>query len=80
MGVASSVVHDGEHFNEPGEIAWYVDFEWREVTALEDRIRTEDLLRAVPNVPWNDLYGSGAKGNVIESDAQCGTTTCRGDS
>ena len=68
FGEATSEVYEGPHYNDPERTAWYVDYEWTTAATIDGRIPTELLLEAVPNVPWNSLYGSGV--HISDEDAE----------
>ncbi len=64
-GRAISVVYKDLHFNEKRakkkDLANYVMVNWDIQVEIEKRLPIEVLLREFPEVPWNNLYGSGVR-------------------
>jgi 5-methylcytosine-specific restriction protein A len=61
VGTFTSEVYPGVHWNDPKRTANYADIEFTTYLLAEDRLPTEVLVKAVPAVPWNNLYGSGVQ-------------------
>lgn len=71
-GVATSGVFQLPHWdeirNEQGDTANYVSIDWDVQVPVSDRLRTEILLKDFPEVPWDNLMGSGVR--VVEEVAE----------
>ena len=65
IGIFTSEIYQDEHWDESGRAANYAEIEWLEIVPLEERIPTEELLDLIPEVKWNNLYGSGVQ---VEDD------------
>jgi 5-methylcytosine-specific restriction protein A len=64
-GLALSVAYKDLHFDakraKKKDLANYVHVEWNVQVPIENRLGTELLLEDFPQVPWNNLMGSGVK-------------------
>ena len=58
---ASEIYSEGHWRSERGKFANYVDIEWDIILPIDERLDTDALLVDVPDVPWNNLYGSGVQ-------------------
>jgi hypothetical protein len=65
-GTIASEIYEDEHWNGKGGIASYVDVHFEHWLPLNSRLDIEDLLELVPEVPWNNLMGSGT---MVSEDA-----------
>jgi hypothetical protein len=61
LGVATTEIEERSHFNDPDKFARYVDVRWTSARTIEQRLPTELLIAMVPDVPWNNLQGSGVR-------------------
>jgi 5-methylcytosine-specific restriction protein A len=64
-GRAASVAHKDLHWDPVraanNELANFVTVEWDAQVEIADRLPTEELLQEFPEVPWNNLMGSGVR-------------------
>lgn len=61
VGVATSEIYTGPHYNDESAAANYVDFDFQEVATIGGRLPTEVLVARIPEFPWNHLQGSGVR-------------------
>ena len=58
-GTVTSAIQTGPHWDGSGRESRFVDIEFQQFVAVEHRLRTEELVIAVPKFPWNYLQMSG---------------------
>ena len=67
-GIATSGVFLDHHWDENrDDLAHYVATDWSVMLDIDDRLPIEHLLRDLPQVPWNNLYGSGVRAPEAQS-------------
>jgi len=60
-GYFSSAIYEDNHWDNSGRTASYAKVDFDVVLPVEDRLYTEELIAAIPGVPWNNLMGSGVQ-------------------
>ena len=64
-GTAASIAHKNLHWDKSrakkNKLANYVSINWVSLVEVENRLKTEILLREFPQVAWNNLVASGVK-------------------
>ncbi len=58
-GIATGVIHQEPHFNEPAKMQSYVPVDWQIILPVDDRLETDTLVELVPAVKWKYVLGSG---------------------
>lgn len=72
IGKAVSTITQDAHYNDPERRANYVKVRWTSVRTIANRVPTELLVDQVPQLPWDNLQGSGVKVPDVAVEALLG--------
>lgn len=59
LGTAVSQIWQGDHWDGSGDVANFVDVDWKDWLHIDERIRIDELRELAPSTQWDNLQASG---------------------